>query len=162
MLGTCVVRCVESCVMSHKASLFPLAAAGVTAFALVAAIFVLPDFASAGEVAAKPGCACPTSTNRPAIRPRLVESDRGLDDNDEIAALESLQYALTEVADGSSYVWHRSHGRLSGIVKPLSSFKDTHGGVCRHAAVVLSAVDETKRTELVACRLATGVWQVEG
>ena len=78
-----------------------------------------------------------------------------------LAALESVQLALTEVADGSSYVWHRSHGRLSGLVKPLSSFKDTRGAVCRHAVVVLSGVEATKRTEIVACRLPTGIWQLE-
>ena len=85
-----------------------------------------------------------------------------LDESDEIAALESVQFALSEVADGSSYVWHRSNGRLSGIVKPMSSFKDTHGSVCRHVLVVFNSTDLTKKTEAVACRLATGVWQLEG
>lgn len=146
--------------MSTNASLFPLAAAGVTAFALVAAIFVSADFATAGQPAA-PSCTCPpgrnTATNSNFGPPKPV-----LDQNDEDAALESVQLALTEVADGSSYIWHRSHGRLSGIVKPISSFKDTHGAVCRHAAVVLSGLKDSKQTEIVACRLATGVWQLEG
>jgi surface antigen len=90
----------------------------------------------------------------PVAKPALNESD-------EVAALESVQFALTEIADGSSYIWHRNHGRMSGIVKPVSSFKDASGSVCRYAVVVLSSFDITKRTEFVACRLPTGVWQIE-
>jgi surface antigen len=69
---------------------------------------------------------------------------------------------LTEVADGSSYVWHRSNGRLSGIVKPVSSFKDTNGAVCRHVIVMLNGEDVTKKTETVACRMNNGVWKLDG
>jgi surface antigen len=147
--------------MSTNASLFPLAAAGLTAFALAAALFISTDFARAGEPAtAAAGCLCP-KTGDIAANSKLADLKSGLDQTDEDAALESVQLALTEVADGSSYIWHRSHGRLSGVVKPLSSFKDTHGAVCRHAVVVLSGVSATKRTEIVACRLPTGVWQLE-
>jgi surface antigen len=146
--------------MSTNASLFPLAAAGLTAFALAAALFISPNFAHAGEPAAATGCLCP-KTGDLATNPKLANLKPGLDQTDEDAALESVQLALTEVADGSSYIWHRSHGRLSGVVKPLSSFKDTHGAVCRHAVVVLSGLSTTKRTEIVACRLPTGIWQLE-
>jgi surface antigen len=149
--------------MSTNASLFPYAATGVTAFALVAALLVWPELARAVESqapAAATGCLCPRSA-APDAKPSATGARIELDQNDEYAALESLQLALSEVADGQSYVWRRSHGRLSGIVKPLSSFKDTHGSVCRHAAVVLTGVAVTKRTEIVACRLPTGVWQLE-
>jgi len=104
---------------------------------------------------------CPNAAGANATKFKFAETKIVLDQNDEYAALESVQLALTEVADGSSYVWHRSHGRLSGLVKPLSSFKDTRGAVCRHAVVVLSGVEATKRTEIVACRLPTGIWQLE-
>lgn len=141
--------------MSTHPTLFPLAAVGLTAFALVTAIFISSDFVSAAGRA---------TDARPSTLPRAatpVLAKVPLDETDQIAALETIQFALTQVADGSSYVWHRAHGRLSGIVKPVSSFKDTKGGVCRHAIVVLSSTDETKRTEIVACRLASRIWQIE-
>jgi surface antigen len=148
--------------MSDNASLFPFAAAGVTAFALIAALFVSSGFAHAGQaVASAPssGCICLKGTTNDT---QLKFTDKpALTESDEFAALESVQLALTEVADGSTYVWHRNHGRLSGIVKPVSSFKDTTGAVCRHAVIVLSGHEVTKRTEIVACRLPTGIWQLE-
>ena len=149
--------------MSSNVSLFPLAAAGLTAFALVAAIFVSSDFAAAADkIQPSAGCSCPNSSDKSATKPKFAEYQKPLDESDEIAALESVQFALTEVADGSSYVWHRSNGRLSGIVKPTTSFKDGQGGVCRHVVVVLNSTDTSKKTEAVACRLATGVWQLDG
>lgn len=147
--------------MSHRVSLFPLAAAGLTAFAFVTAIFLSADFVSAAGSNAAPDCPCAKSAAAARKPSSVAVAKAPLDETDQIAALETIQFALTQVADGSSYVWHRGHGRLSGIVKPVSSFKDTRGGVCRHAVVVLSATDETKRTEIVACRMASGVWQLE-
>lgn len=154
--------------MRSNTSLFPLTASGLTAFALVAAIFYSSDFAAAGEPAVQlpaapaPSCSCPNSGAQKTAKPKFAGLTGPLDESDEIAALESVQYALTEVADGSSFVWHRSNGRLSGVVKPLASFKDPKGSVCRHVLVVLNSTDLTKKTEAVACRLATGVWQLEG
>lgn len=145
--------------MSDNASLFPFAAAGVTAFALVATLFFFSDFARAGEAAAATNCLCLKGTDTD-LHPAPSDA-AALNESDEIAALESVQLALTEIADGSSYIWHRNHGRLSGIVKPVSSFKDAKGSVCRYAVVVLSNPDTTKRTEIVACRLPTGIWQLE-
>jgi surface antigen len=149
--------------MSTNASLFPLAAAGATAFALVAAIFLPYGRVWAADQTANHtlgAVACP-KPGALATPTTLTDAKIALDRDDEYAALESVQFALTEVADGSSYVWHRPHGRLSGLVKPVSSFKDAHGGVCRHAVVVLSGNDTTKRTEIVACRLPTGIWQLQ-
>ena len=146
--------------MSDNASLFPFAAAGLTAFALIATLFFAPEFARAGEMtSAAADCLCLKGTSSD-LKPSAIEKPL-LNESDEIAALESVQLALTEIADGSSYIWHRNHGRLSGIVKPVSSFKDVKGSVCRYAVVVLSSVDVTKRTEIVACRLPTGIWQLE-
>lgn len=148
--------------MSSNPCLFPLAAAGATAFALVAAIFIPYDYSLAADQGLSR--AAHAQSNAPDINPKLpdIKSAKAvLDQSDEYAALESVQFALTEVADGSSYIWHRGHGNLSGIVKPVASFKDAHGSVCRHAVVVLSGAETTKRTEIVACRLPTGIWQVE-
>lgn len=145
--------------MSSNASLFSTAAAGATAFALVAAIFIPNGFAWGAEQSLATA-ACPKASALDE-QTKFTTIKAPLDRDDEYAALESVQFALTEVADGSSYVWHRAHGRLSGVVKPVSSFKDTRGGVCRHAVVTLSGVDMTKETEIVACRLPTGIWQLE-
>lgn len=85
-----------------------------------------------------------------------------LDASDEIATLEAVHFALSQIGDGSSYVWHRRNGRLSGIVHPTTSFKDMTGKVCRHIVLELSSGDFARRTEGIACRLHTGVWQLEG
>jgi hypothetical protein len=147
--------------MTDNASLFPFAAAGLTAFALVATLFFAPEFAHARESAVAGDCLCLKGTQSD-LKPAATEPNKPLlTEGDEIAALESVQLALTEIADGSSYIWHRNHGRLSGIVKPVSSFKAANGSVCRYAVVVLSSLDITKRTEIVACRLPTGIWQLE-
>lgn len=147
--------------MSTNGSLFPIAAAGLTAFFLATATLFSADFAHAAGQTSGASCLCPRAAGETATTSKFFETKILLDQNDEYAALESVQLALTEVADGSSYIWRRSHGRLSGIVKPLSSFKDTNGSVCRHAVIVLSGVEATKRTEIVACRLPTGIWQLE-
>jgi hypothetical protein len=151
--------------MRNCQSKFPLAACGLTAFVLVTAIYFSADFAAAAELqstAPAPSCSCPNNGAQKPTKPKFADLKLPLDENDEIAALESVQFALTEVADGSSYIWHRSNGRLSGVVKPLASFKDPQGSVCRHVLVVLNSSDLTKKTETVACRLATGVWELDG
>jgi surface antigen len=151
--------------MRINESMFPLAAGGLTAFVLVASIFFsasLVRAADASSAAGTPGCSCPNSGAQKSTKPKFADLKLPLDESDEIAALESVQFALAEVADGSSYIWHRSNGRLSGVVKPLASFKDQKGSVCRHVLVVLNSPDLTKKTEAVACRLPTGVWEMEG
>jgi hypothetical protein len=85
-----------------------------------------------------------------------------LDEDDEIAVLEAIRVALTEVGDGSTYVWHRRHGRLSGMVQPTSSYKDRTGRVCRHIRLIMNAGTHTGRVEGVACRLNNGRWQLDG
>lgn len=147
--------------MSSRSSLFPLAAAGVTAFTLVAAIFLAIDPADAADQpdARRQVAAQPRTFSAPAA---AAAAPTGLDELDEIAALETLQYALSEVADGSTYVWHRHHGMLSGMVQPTGSFKDDSGAVCRHVVVVLNRTGKSNKTEAVACRMANGVWKLDG
>lgn len=151
--------------MRRDPSSFSFYASALTAVALVAAIFLIPDFARAQQPAKErqaEGCACPQSGHQRGRVPRLARLAPRLDAADEIAALESVQLALSQVADGSSYVWHRSHGLLSGIVRPTSSFKDAQGQICRHIVVVLNSIDTTKRTEAIACRQDNGIWQLDG
>jgi surface antigen len=85
-----------------------------------------------------------------------------LDEADEVAALERIQFALSEVGDGKTYVWRRWHGRLSGIVQPTASFKDDGGKVCRHLIVLMTTGQNTKKQEGIACRLPSGRWQLDG
>lgn len=84
------------------------------------------------------------------------------DEADEIAALEAIRVALTEVGDGGSYAWYRENGNLNGVVNPTSSFKDRNGRICRHIVLILSAGPQTGRVEGIACRGPDGRWLLEG
>jgi hypothetical protein len=158
--------------MRPRVFLFPLAATAATAVLFVAATLFIPNFAQADEPATQSGraqCTCPdsrsgSSSGKMWSRPKFsdLRSSRPLDRNDEIATLETLQLALSEVGDGSTYVWHRYHGRLSGVIKPTTSFKDDSGQVCRHIIVVLTSGSRSERSEGIACRLPSGQWQLQG
>jgi surface antigen len=135
--------------------------------ALLAAIALLPPTVRAAEADAPSAAAgaCREKDAGPALRldgSRIIEIRPRLDARDEAAALEAVQVALSEVGDGSTYVWHRYGGRLSGLVQPTQSFKDVHGRICRHLVVTLSDTSRQRRAEGIACRLADGIWQLEG
>lgn len=150
--------------MRSTPSLMPLAATAVTAFTISASILLSSDLSFAAEEAAPSAstCSCPDKA-KPWSRPKFADlKPHSFDERDEYAALESVQFALTEVGDGATYVWHRAHGRLSGVVQPTSSFKDAAGNVCRHLVIMLTSGTHTKKTEGIACRLASGIWQLDG
>ena len=84
------------------------------------------------------------------------------DDTDTVAALDGIQIALTEVADGGTYVWHRRDGRLSGMAQPTTSFRDRSGQPCRHLVVMLNSFSRSSKVEGIACRLADKRWQLTG
>lgn len=113
-------------------------------------------------------CGCPESESaRPWPRPKFADATPmtpgpRLDARDEIAALEAVHLALSEIGDGASYVWHQRSGRLSGIINPTSSFKDAEGRVCRHLVLTLTAGKNTARTEGIACRMTDRSWRLEG
>jgi hypothetical protein len=138
----------------------------LAALLVPAAAVLAPKLATAEEPqeprSGETACRCPDEKAKLWPRPKFADLRTTLDISDEVAALESVQIALTEVGDGASYVWHRRNGRLSGVVQPTSSFKDAAGHVCRHLVVMLSSADRTGRTEGIACRLADGRWQLEG
>lgn len=151
-----------------------LAAGGLTAFALVATIFLSAHDAFAGDPAntmagnaQAPSCNCPGASNS-RQKPKFADlksapdDGRPLDSSDEIAALSSVQHALSATADGATYVWHRNNGRISGLVQPTSSFKSVEGGICRHIVVMMTTGNKTRKTEGVACRQQNGVWSLEG
>lgn len=137
--------------------------------AAAAALTLLPQPVPAEDVkpAQPPTCTCPNTApgpvqQAPPGRPKFAEANAELDENDEIAALEAIRVALTEVGDGGSYVWRRRHGRLSGVVHPTSSFKDPAGRVCRHIVLIMAYGSAKGRAEGIACRLPDGRWQLEG
>lgn len=148
--------------MRSTQSLVPYGATLVTAFVLVAAVILSPDFARADEARFPDSkCSCPVAKDKPS-KPKFAELRPNLDPRDEIAALEGVQFALSRIADGSTYVWHRRGGQISGIVRPTSSFRDGSGSVCRRLVVVLTSGRHTSKAEGVACRQADRSWVLQG
>ncbi|MFM2421660.1 MAG: hypothetical protein RL291_190 [Pseudomonadota bacterium] len=144
----------------------------VSALALLAFVLFVPDVA----LAQKPASVDPGPSQVPGIMvtpstplPDTDDSTRKLPDlrawlsyEDGLAMLEHVRIALAEVGDGSTYVWHRHHGRLSGTVKPTQSFVSGAGRLCRHIVMTMASGGYSNQTEGVACRLETGRWQLEG
>jgi surface antigen len=85
-----------------------------------------------------------------------------LNETDELAVLDAIHTALATVGDGQSYVWHRNHGRLSGILQPTGSFRAPDGAPCRHLVVMLVAGRHVQKTEGIACRGADKRWTLAG
>ena len=119
--------------MSSQTSLVTLAALIATGLVLAAPIMLSSTAAFGGNEgwetsispAAPVNAAAPTPLPTvPGTTVEIAVPPHELDEKDEIAALERIQYALSEVSDGKTYVWRRWHGRLSGIVQPTASFKD--------------------------------------
>jgi surface antigen len=139
-----------------------VAAVAACAMSLVLAA-PMAALAAESAPAEKPSCSCPgqDAPGREA-RPKFADLQSNLDEGDEIAALEAIRLALTQVGDGGTFVWRRANGRISGIVKPTSSFKNADGKVCRHIVIVLAAGSRTGKIEGVACRLDSGRWQLDG
>ncbi|HRN87419.1 hypothetical protein [Hyphomicrobium sp.] len=130
----------------------------------VLATFVLlsggPVF-SAEVVSDSAKCACPDKNK--ASRPQVAGlPSPSLDETDEMAALESIQMGLSEMDDGEPFVWRRSNGRLSGIVRPTTSFRNAEGHLCRHVVVLLTTGYRTSTAEGIACRLPDRRWVLEG
>jgi surface antigen len=159
--------------MSLRPSLVTLATLVTTGVVLVASILLGPTTAFGGEqwetsVSTEPDLsvpeapAIPGTTILPGTTVNIPVGPYQLDEKDEIAALERVQYALSEVGDGKTYVWRRWHGKLSGLIQPTASFKDPSGKVCRHLVVLMTTGRNTKKQEGIACRLPSGRWQLEG
>lgn len=135
--------------------------------AILAALALLPAAAGADDAKIWPpqSCHCDQPDETPTTgrsRPQSADARPLFDPRDKAAALEAVQVALTEVGDGSTYVWYRHGGRLSGLVQPTQSFKDVLGRVCRHIVVTLNDATRQKATQGIACRLADGAWELDG
>lgn len=135
----------------------------VGALALVAPFSALAGDAEPGEQDhSSRTCTCPEPRRLPAPGAGYPAANLSLDGLDEIATLNALHVGLTEVPDGANFVWRRSHGRLSGIVRPLFSFRNASGEICRHVVVTLRAGDHIRTVEGAACRRPDGRWVLEG
>lgn len=128
--------------------------------ALIAPLAAFADETAPGEPAPQ-SCACPELRRLPAPGGNSTAS-LSLDDLDEIATLNALHVGLTEVPDGANFVWRRSHGRLDGTVRPLFSFRNADGEVCRHVVVTLRSGEVERTVEGAACRGPDGRWVLEG
>lgn len=133
--------------MSRSPDLSTLAVSLLAALVLVAVLVISPD-----SVLAEPSRQLHTG----------IGIEAPLDEADELAALEAVQLALSEVADGSTYVWYRAHGRLNGAFRPTQSFRDAAGKICRHLKVTLTSGALTRSTEGIACRTEDGRWSLDG
>lgn len=102
------------------------------------------------------------SNTSPALSPKHAILREGRRVSDQAAALEAVQYALSRVADGSLYIWHRPNGLMSGSVKPTATFKAANGMLCRHLVVEISSEEKFRTMEGIACRGARGIWRLDG
>jgi hypothetical protein len=145
---------------------FPTNAAAVAAIPLWVVLVASPVQAPAQPLknTTPSACHCALPDVAPAVptRPTFTRSGVALDENDEIATLEAIRVALTQVGDGSAYVWYRENSELHGIVRPTASFKDATGRVCRHIMLALSAGERMGTIEGIACRQDDGRWALEG
>lgn len=155
--------------MSSHPSLVTLATVVTTGLVFVGHVLLGSTAAFGGEqwetsisTEPDPTPSMPGVTVLPGSTVNIPVGPYRLDEKDEIAALERIQYALSEVGDGKTYVWRRWHGKLSGLIQPTGSFKDGDGKVCRHLVVMMTTGKNTKRQEGIACRLPSGRWQLEG
>jgi surface antigen len=89
------------------------------------------------------------------LRAKLNGSDRDI-------ALNALQVALTELGDGATLVWRRPSRGLTGVIKPVSAFRDGEGRVCRHVTYSLSLGTFVREVEGTACREEGGAWSLQG
>lgn len=150
--------------MRHVPVLETCVLAAATAAMLIASVFIWSDGSMAGErPSGEARCTCPEADSK-SDRPKFAEFDtrRRLDETDEIAALESIQVGLTRMDDGTAFVWRRANGRLSGIVRPTTSFRNPSGALCRHVVVLLTTGFRTRTAEGVACRSPDRRWVLEG
>ncbi len=94
--------------------------------------------------------------------PTLTELKARLDRSDRAAAMQALELALSELADGVTLVWRRPERELVGRIKPVSAFRDVQGRICRHIVYSLALGTYQRQIEGVACRESDGSWSLSG
>lgn len=83
-------------------------------------------------------------------------------ERDMLAALEAIQFALTRVGDGATFVWRRPASLLQGSVRPTSSFRDATGKICRHIVFSMTHNRHSAKIESIACRDRDRTWSLGG
>ncbi len=133
------------------------------AVVLIASQFLLGS-ANATEPSRSSGPASSGAAPQPQLHPGSADATARftLDAADETATLHAVHIGLTEIPDGSSFLWRRAHGRLSGVVQPVFSFKNADGDVCRQLKLTLRSGTYTRTIEGIACREPDGRWALEG
>ena len=97
------------------------------------------------------------------VSPQSFDALRAkLEPNDPVAVLEAIGYALAEVGDGATYVWHRTDGPLMGNVRMERSFRGDGGAICRKLSLTVILGDVSRPAEATACRDADGHWVLGG
>ena len=86
----------------------------------------------------------------------------GLDQSDRTVAFQALQMALNELGDGVTLAWRRPSSQLSGRIKPVAAFRDSHGRICRQVVYFLARGNREQQAEAVACRGVDGRWSIAG
>lgn len=142
---------------------------GAARTALCALMLFTSPAAVIGATAAEPDragptCSCSGTGKQPKASPdaRAATAKLALDGWDETATLHAVLIGLTEVPDGGRFVWRRSHGRLSGVVRPMFSFRNSDGAICRHLELTLRSGDYSRTIEGTACRQPDGRWSLDG
>lgn len=97
-----------------------------------------------------------------AHRATLADLRARLDASDQLAALVALHFALSQLGDGSTYVWRKSSRDLSGAIRPTMAFRNESGQICRHVIYVLALGSYSKSIEGIACRDWSGRWTLTG
>jgi surface antigen len=103
-----------------------------------------------------------TESAEGATQPAFAELRARLDGTDRAVALNALQVALTELGDGATLIWKRPSRELTGVIKPVSAFRDGEGRVCRHLTYSLSLGTFVREVEGIACREPSGTWSLAG
>jgi len=97
------------------------------------------------------------------ILPQSFEALRAkLTPSDPLAVLQAIGFALAEVGDGATYVWHRTDGPLMGNVRMVASFRRDDGSLCRKFALTLILGEVARPVAITACRDAGGQWVLGG
>jgi surface antigen len=121
------------------------------AVVLVAIVFL------AGETRADTRSSAP-----PAAIVELPPVRTSAEPGDELAALRAIDAALSETADGSTYVWGHGNGRLAGAIRVTSTFRDRAARICRHLIVTMRLGSYARRSETIACRGSDRAWILDG
>jgi hypothetical protein len=133
----------------------------IGAGALAVLLLTLAPFAlHAGEPVQTASVVIDTESAKPPSG--FAELRSHLDSGDRDLALNALQVALTELGDGATLVWRRPSRALTGVIKPVSAFRDDAGRVCRHLIYSLSLGAYVRQVEGIACRELDGKWTLAG